>query len=469
MVARVSLRQNAPVSDRSLILVVDDDPSVGTVLQALVKQAGMRAVHVLDGDAALAAVDETPFDLVITDLRMPGMDGMTLLERLGERVPDLPVVMLTAHGTVPLAVEAMRAGAADFLLKPFDRDELLYVLDKVLRTSRQAAEAPPSARVNAQGQVVQSPALRDVWDLARRAAATTASVLVRGESGVGKEGIARAIHDLGPRRDKPFVKLHCAAFPETLLESELFGYEKGAFTGASNRKPGRVELAQGGTLFLDEIGEIAPAVQVKLLRLLQDREIERLGSTHSIHVDVRIVSATHRPLERMIREGTFREDLFYRLAVVPIVVPPLRERPEDIPALIDHFVGRFTTEHGRHGLRLDPAVKRALIAERWPGNVRELMNFLERLIVLAPNDTLTAADIERELGRSRLPSSSSATDGAETPESTRGPVVRPRRVVSRDDLVEALARAGNNRALAARLLGISRRTLYNKLAEHGIG
>ncbi len=467
MVAVVGLRQNACVNDTPLILVVDDDPSVGTVLQALVKQAGMRAVHAHDGESALRMINETPFDLVITDLRMPGMDGMTLLGHVSKGTPDLPVVMLTAHGTVPLAVEAMRAGAADFLLKPFDREELLYVLDKVLRATRGPASGPPDPPINAQGQVVESPALKGVWELARRAAATTASVLVRGESGVGKEGIARAIHQLGPRRDQPFVKLHCAAFPETLLESELFGYEKGAFTGASSRKPGRVELAQGGTLFLDEIGEIAPAVQVKLLRLLQDREIERLGSTHSIHVDVRVVAATHRPLERMIQEGSFREDLFYRLAVVPIVVPPLRERPEDIPALAEHFLRRFTAEHGRPQLSLEPEAMQLLSAETWPGNVRELMNFIERLVVLAPRDAVSVAEVRRELERNRSVAGPSLGAGPSTaPEGRAAP--RPRRNISRDDLVEALQHASNNRALAARLLGVSRRTLYNKLGEFAI-
>lgn len=470
MVSRRGLRQNAAVTEEALILVVDDDPAVGAVLEALVEQAGMRAVRVLDGAAALTVVQEQPIDLVVTDLCMPGMDGLELLARLSRLAPDLPVVILTAHGTVPRAVEAMRAGAADFLLKPFDREELLFVLRKVLGATpaglRQGA-ATASVAPNAQGHVVASPAMRDVWELIRRAAATTASVLLRGESGVGKEGLARAIHELGPRRAQPFVKLHCAAFPETLLESELFGYEKGAFTGAAHRKPGRIELAQGGTLFLDEIGEISPAVQVKLLRLLQDREIERLGSTHAVRVDVRIVAATHRPLERMIAEGSFREDLFYRIAVVPILVPPLRERPEDIPPLIDTFLARFAAEHQRPGVELDPAARSALAQEHWRGNVRELMNLIERLVVLSPRAQITAAAVAQELERTR------AAFAPETPTLTAGSGSGPgsgpgRRSVTREELGEALTRAGQNRALAARLLGISRRTLYNKLAEHGV-
>ncbi len=470
MVSQHRLRQNAPVTESALVLVVDDDPSVGTVLEALVRQAGMRALHVASGAAALAVVQEQPIDLVVTDLCMPEMDGLTLLSQLSRTAPDLPVVILTAHGTVPRAVEAMRAGAADFLLKPFDREELLFVLRKVLGASpgstRESA-ALASVGPNAQGHVVVSAAMRDVWELVRRAAATTASVLLRGESGVGKEGLARAIHELGPRRAQPFVKLHCAAFPETLLESELFGYEKGAFTGAAHRKPGRVELAQGGTLFLDEIGEISPTVQVKLLRLLQDRQIERLGSTHSVRVDVRIVAATHRPLERMIADGSFREDLFYRIAVVPILVPPLRERPEDIPPLIDAFLARFATEHHRPGVDLDAAARIALGRERWRGNVRELMNFVERLVVLSPRDHISAADVAHELERTRAafpPEATAAALGA-----PHDPGGGPgRRNVSREELGEALERAGQNRALAARLLGISRRTLYNKLAEHGV-
>ncbi|MBN2194810.1 MAG: sigma-54-dependent Fis family transcriptional regulator [Polyangiaceae bacterium] len=466
MVPRGRIGQNGAVAEPPLILVVDDDPSVGTVLQALVRQAGMRAVHVPSGEVALSAIEEQPFDLVVTDLRMPGMDGMTLLGRLARTTPDLPVVVLTAHGTVPLAVAAMRAGAADFLLKPFDRDELLFVLRKVLAATKHLSEEAllsPSLAPNAQGHVVASDAMRGVWDLARRAASTIASVLLRGETGVGKEGIARAIHELGPRREQPFVKLHCAAFPEALLESELFGYEKGAFTGAAHRKPGRVELAQGGTLFLDEIGEVTPAVQVKLLRLLQDREIERLGSIHSIRVDVRVVTATHRPLERMIREGTFREDLFYRIAVVPIFVPPLRERPEDIPPLVHHFLRRFAVEHQRPKLDLDVAARQALAREPWLGNVRELMNFVERLVVLSPSDWVTHADVLRELDRGRV---AALPEAATMLGEGHGPATS--RQISRDDLVDTLARAGNNRALAARLLGVSRRTLYNKLVEHGL-
>jgi two-component system response regulator AtoC len=265
------------------------------------------------------------------------------------------------------------------------------------------------------------------------------------------------------------VKLHCAAFPESLLESELFGYEKGAFTGASNRKPGRVELAQGGTLFLDEVGEIALSVQVKLLRLLQDRQIERLGSTHSIDVDVRIVAATHRPLERMTREGSFREDLFYRLAVVPIVVPPLRDRPEDVGPLVEHFLRRFTTEHARPDLRLTADAVQELCTASWPGNVRELSNFVERLVVLTPSSLIGADTVRRELERTRdeaPPAEAAPPSPSEYQMPAAAP--RPRRHVTREDVVEALERAGGNRALAARLLGVSRRTLYNKLAEHGL-
>jgi two-component system response regulator AtoC len=469
MVACPRIRHYRPVAEPALILVVDDDPAVGTVLEALLEQAGMRAIHAASAREALTLVEQHPVDLVVTDLRMPEMDGLELLARLAQQAPELPVVVLTAHGTVPLAVEAMRAGAADFLLKPFDREELLFVLRKGLRASGAGdADVAPTAggRGGVQGQVVVSPAMREVWELVRRAAATTASVLVRGETGVGKEGLARAIHDLGPRRAGPFVKLHCAAFPEALLESELFGYEKGAFTGAAHRKPGRVELAQGGTLFLDEIGEISPAVQVKLLRLLQDRQIERLGSTHAVQVDVRVVAATHRPLERMIEAGTFREDLFYRLSVVPILVPPLRERPEDVPALVDHFFARFTAEHGRPRLDLPAEARAELGRERWRGNVRELMNFVERLVVLSPGDQISADDVRRELERTRA---AFAPEAARPPESAPGSGgIAARRTVTRAELCDALDRAGQNRSLAARLLGISRRTLYNKLVEHGV-
>jgi two-component system response regulator AtoC len=440
------------------VLVVDDDPAVGRVLSGLLIQAGWRSRWVSSGAQALAELQKLPTDLMITDLRMDGMNGMELLARTRAEFPEIPVVVLTAHGTVPIAVEAMKAGAADFLLKPFDREEVVYTVRKAL-TRGAATATPPSGTEQLLGS---SPGMKEVLDQLRRVAPSASTVLLRGESGVGKELAARALHQLGSRRDKPFVAVHCAALPETLLESELFGYEKGAFTGAASRKPGRVELAAGGTLFFDEIGEIPPAIQVKLLRLLQERTFERLGGAETCRTDVRFVAATNGPLEELVKQGRFREDLFYRLNVVPIFIPPLRERREEIPDLARHFCAQDAAANGKPGLKLDEAALQLLAVQAWPGNVRELQNFMERLMLFSDGPVIVEADVRRELGRRLgLPS---AQPGAEL----TGTLEAQRRQVERDAVVAALHEAKGNRSAAARLLGISRRTFYNKLEEHGL-
>jgi two-component system response regulator AtoC len=448
------------------VLVVDDDAAVGTVLAALLVQAGMRATHVASGEAALKALSRAPADVVVTDLRMPGMDGMQLLSRIAATWPDLPVIVITAQGTVPLAVEAMRAGAADFVLKPFDREQIVFVVRKAMHAARHAEGLAAAASTTEAPLVSAAPAMREVTDLIARAARSTATVLIRGESGTGKELAARAIHDLSPKAKGPFVVIHCAALPDALLESELFGHEKGAFTGAVCRKPGRIELADGGTLFLDEIGDVPLSMQVKLLRVLQERTFERLGGTESVRVDVRFVAATHQDLDAMVRAKTFREDLFYRLSVVPIVMPPLRARPEDIAPLVARFAAMFGPPSGKGRIVVEPAAVERLRRESWPGNVRELQNFVERLVVLADGDTIGLADVERELARS-LSLSSPAEPPAQGPATST--LDDRRRTTEREALVEALARVQGNRTMAARILGVSRRTLYNKLAEHGVG
>jgi two-component system response regulator AtoC len=457
------------------VLVVDDDAAVGTVLAAILKQAGMACTNALSGAQALEALEKRPFDAVVTDLRMPGMDGMDLLAKITDAWPETPVVMLTAHGTVDLAVEAMKRGAADFAQKPFDREEILFVIEKAIARGKRQAAAVPDARATARELVGSSDVMKEVDALIERAARSTATVLVLGESGTGKELAARAIHERSARKGKPFVKLHCGALPDTLLESELFGYEKGAFTGAVGRKPGRVELAEGGTLFLDEIGDITPATQVKLLRVLQERELERLGGTQTIKVDVRFVAATHRDLAAMVAEGDFREDLYYRLNVIPLTMPPLRARPDDVDALVE----RFAAAHGP-GVRFAPEAVARLRAERWPGNVRQLQNFVERLVVLSDGPRITLEDVEREIGRRpafQAPETEGAT-GASPPGVNAGAGAGGRASASLDERVhaaerealkDALERAKGNRTLAARLLGVSRRTLYNKLEEHGMG
>jgi DNA-binding NtrC family response regulator len=443
----------------SAILVVDDDLAVGKVLSALLRQSGFEALHVSSAEEALGVLESRPFELVISDVRMPGMDGLELLRAIGARWPELPVVHLTAHGSVPMAVEAMRAGAADFILKPFERDEIVFVVGKALARTRRAAEAAPPIEIAGSGIVGTSTAMTDVLATIRKVASGTATVLVRGETGTGKELVARAVHESGSRKDHPFVRVHCAALPDTLLESELFGYEKGAFTGAATRKPGRVELAHRGTLFLDEIGDITPHVQVKLLRVLQEREFERVGGTQTIKVDVRFVAATHRDLEAMVARGEFREDLFYRLNVVAVRVPALRERIEDIAALARHFVDMLGKANGRPHLSIDKAALDALEAHSWPGNVRQLQNVMERLVVLGDGPSIRREDVERELGTHGAPSSTMPDTSS---------LDAHRREAEKDALTSALARAGNNRTLAARLLNVSRRTLYNKLKDHGL-
>jgi DNA-binding NtrC family response regulator len=454
------------------VLVVDDDRAVGMVLASLLTQAGYEAHHVMGGEQALAALASRGIDVVISDIRMPGMDGMELLGEVKQRAPDVPVVLLTAHGSVPLAVEAMKNGAADFLLKPFDRDEVLFTIDKALRAASQAAERPPAAPAARDAPLVagSSDAMKDCVERLRKAAPTLATVLLRGESGTGKEVAARTLHQWSPRRDQPFVAVHCAALPDNLLESELFGYEKGAFTGATQRKPGRVELAAGGTLFLDEIGDISPAVQVKLLRLLQEREFQRLGGAHPEKVDVRFVAATNRDLEQMVEEGSFREDLFYRLNVVPVWMPPLRERRTDVATLATRFCAELAQQNGRAGLTLDPSALAALQGHDWPGNVRELQNFVERLVVFADGDLVRGADVERELSRQSPGAGKARASSPSTPPQGDASTLDAHRVeAERAAIRDALGRAQGNRTQAARLLGVSRRTLYNKLTDLGLG
>jgi len=457
------------------ILIVDDDEAVGTVLGALCRQRGLQATWVASGAGALEALARRPFDAAIVDLRMPGMSGLELLATMSASWPETPVVMLTAHGSVDDAVRAMKLGAVEFMSKPFDRDELFFVLERATARAdiAQAPLAPAptrGGRAPVGAMLGAAPVMQEVYELVRRAAGSSATVLVRGESGTGKELVARAIHGESSRAEMPFVKIHCAALPDNLLESELFGYEKGAFTGAAARKPGRIELADRGTVFLDEIGDISPATQVKLLRVLQDKEVERLGGTSATRVDVRFVTATHRDLEDMIARGQFREDLFYRLNVVPIWLPPLRARGSDIPELARSFFAEALTEHGRSGLQLAPDALADLAARPWPGNVRQLKNVIERIAVLAPGPVVGRADVERELARDRAVQApvAPAPDVAPSSPAPAGTLDSHVDQAELQAIKDTLERCGGNRTTAARLLGVSRRTLYNKLARHGI-
>jgi two-component system, NtrC family, response regulator HydG len=434
------------------ILVVDDEPKLGKLLAESLSLDGHVVVRAGGGRAALTELDAQPFDAVITDLRMPDVDGLAVLQRARALSPPAEVVLMTAYGSAESAVAAMKAGAADYLTKPFALDELRL---RVRRLTEHRASEARSARLMEQltpGLVAQSPAMEAVLQSARRVAGTDATVLLTGESGTGKSQVARYLHFKSGRAAGPLVEIHCAALSETLLESELFGHERGAFTGAQERKRGHLAAADHGTLFLDEIGEIAPAVQVKLLRFLQDREFVPVGSTTARKVDVRVVAATNRDLEAAVKEGRFREDFFYRLNVFAIRLPPLRERPEDVLPLAD----RFLSLRGLPPAKLTAQARELLRARTFPGNVRELENVLERALILAGEEEVRPEHLERP-GELRP-----AGGGAELP----GDLLREGFDLDRferDLVFAAIERAGGNKAAAARLLGITRRRLYSML------
>ncbi len=371
-------------------LIVDDDPAIRTHLATYVRDLGHTAQIAPDAMDALAAMERAPFDVVLSDVRMAGIDGFALLREIRRRHPEIGVVLMTAYATVPDAVEAIKTGAYDYLVKPFSLDQVGLVLNRLIelqalqqenRSLRDALDAPPLL-------ASENPAMRRVLETARRAAASDATMLLTGESGTGKNVLANAIHGWSPRATHPFVTVACTTLVEHLLESELFGHVRGAFTGAWRDKPGRLEAAEGGTAFLDEIGDLPGEVQAKLLRFLEERRFERVGSTDTIHVATRVIAATSRDLVAEVRGGRFREDLFYRLNVIALRLPPLRERPEDVAALTDHFVRTLAIRHRRRGLRLTAAARRAIETYAWPGNVRELVNALERAVVLTRGDQI---------------------------------------------------------------------------------
>ncbi len=453
------------MSAKSRVLVVDDDASVGKVLSAILAQAGCESLHAESVDRALQVLRTMSIDLVISDLRMPGTDGFGMLEQLRKQWPDVPLIMLTAHGTVQIAVAAMRGGAVDFMLKPFEREEVVATVQRALDATAARRQEPPRLPQIGEGFFGSSAALAELVQRLERAASGSATVLLRGESGTGKELAAKLIHARSERAGKPFVVVDLGAIPDNLMESELFGHEKGAFTGAVQRKPGRVELAAGGTLFLDEVGETPLAMQVKLLRLLQEREYRPLGGTASRRADVRFIAATHRDLESMVADGTFRQDLYYRLSVLPIRLPPLRERPDDVVPLARHFCELFARDNQRPGLRLHPDACAALARHSWPGNVRELQNAIERLVVMSASDLVGAVDVERELSRTACEPAPARVDPRPgTPLNLEARVQE----AEREAVATAILKAGGNRTVAARILGISRRSLYNKMAEYGL-
>ena len=384
------------------ILIVDDEKNYLLVLSAVLEDEGYEVLTALNGPEALEIQKRSDLDLILTDMKMPGMTGIELLESVKAIDPDLPVIMMTAHGTVDKAVEAMQKGAYSYILKPFDNDRLIIFVKKavtmfqVVKENRRLRDAVES-QYRFGNIIAKSKAMRDVFKTIQKVAPANATVLIEGESGTGKELVAKSIHFNSSRRDKPFIAVNCSALAESLLESELFGHEKGAFTGAAATKKGRFELADGGTLFLDEIGELSTNLQVKLLRVLQEKTIERVGGVRSIAVDIRIIAATNKNLKDEMSNGRFREDLFYRLDVVHMALPPLRERREDIPLLVDHFIRKYQPER-KAALPVkgvDQEVDRLIFEYSWPGNVRELENLIERVMILCPNDVIRVADLPR--------------------------------------------------------------------------
>ncbi len=456
-----------PGTTRPTLLVVDDDRSTRDGLyRALRTEYDVFLAE--NGDRALHRLSEQEVDVMLADVRMPGMDGLTLLQRALAVQPDLLVILLTAYGNVETAVEAMKRGAHDFLTKPVNLDHLDLLLKRALRAREVESEnrrlrEQLDTRYGLENIVGVSPAMQRVFDIIRQAAPTSATVLIQGESGTGKELVARALHHLSARSKGPFVAVHCAALAPTLLESELFGHEKGAFTGATARRRGRFELADGGTLFLDEISEIDPSVQVKLLRVLEERRFERVGGgSETIEVDIRLIAATNRNLRQRVNEGKFREDLFFRLDVVNIDLPPLRERREDIPLLISRFLREFSGQTGQKVESITPDAVNLLSSYSWPGNVRELRNTVEKMVVLASGSKLTTRDIPSHIRQVlRLEGTLPRKASAATDEAPLSLAESERRLI-----LDALRRHDQNRTLAARDLGISRRTLQRKLKEY---
>jgi two-component system response regulator FlrC len=440
------------------LLVVDDDDGVRSYLVDALSLDGHSALAARGGAEAIAALQRESFEVVLTDLKMPGVDGMAVLAAAAEHAPDAPVIVLTAHGSVDSAVSAMKAGAFDFLQKPIQGPKVLRGLVRAAleaHTLRRRAEQAPST----ESPLLSwgDPTMGSVVQALDRVAATEATVLLQGESGVGKEVAARAIHARSRRSSGLFVAVNCAALSDTLLESELFGHEKGAFTGAAARKRGKLELASGGTFFLDEVGELRPDLQARLLRVLQERRFERVGGVQTVMADVRWVAATNRDLRAQVAAGSFREDLYYRLAVFPLTLPPLRARPLDLPYLAEVLLQRAARELGRPGLRLSPAASRAIASYPWPGNARELGNALERAAILSDGLVIGPEHLPQA-----EPDRSGPIGGINAPEGTLD-------AMERAAVQAALSAEGGHRRRAAERLGIAERTLYDKLKRHGLG
>jgi DNA-binding NtrC family response regulator len=453
------------VSNKGRIVVIDDEANAVAALTTLLREDGYEVEGAHEAQTGLALLERIDADVVLTDLRMPGMDGLELLAKVKQLRPETMVVMMTAYGTVKTAVKAMKMGAEDYLSKPVDVEEVELVLQRVLEKKRLLEEtrvlrARVATKYRFENLVGESPSMLSAFKMVQQIAPSSASLLLTGESGTGKELFAQALHQNSPRRAKPFIKVACAALPETLLESELFGHEKGSFTGAAYTRAGRFELADGGTLFLDEIGDISPGVQVKLLRFLEEKEFERVGGNRTFKVDVRIVAATHRDLQKKLADGTFREDLYYRLNVIELHIPALRERAGDIPVLATHFLKRFADQNGKDIRGFTDDALALLLRHQWPGNVRELENAVERAVVLST---------EPMLGPAYFPTLRRAAETVSSPDGEGPRVSIPGSTMAeleREAILRTMEAVGGSTSRAAELLQISPRKIQYKLKEY---
>jgi DNA-binding NtrC family response regulator len=447
------------------VLVVDDDGSLRRVMEVQLQQLGYMAAAAPAGEEALRMLQGAQYDLVITDLRMPGMSGLELLRAIRSGYPDVVVIIMTAFGAIDTAVDAMRAGAFDYITKPVHSDQLELTVHRSLQhldllEENRLLRSNVDRKYGFENIIGHSNALLYVLDMCARAAQTDATILIHGETGTGKELLARAVHFNSPRRHRPFVTINCGAIPKDLLESELFGHVKGSFTGATTHKKGRIEAADSGTIFLDEIGEMPLELQVKLLRVIQHGEIEKVGATGSMTINIRTIAATHRNLPAMIEDGTFREDLYYRLSVIPLEIPPLRERIEDVPELVERFFAKAKLKHGREHLVMPDSLLRHFVNYRWPGNVRELENIIERLVVLSRSDQITPADLPDHLRREHPP-----VDVLNLELPPQGISLE---AVEKELMLRALRKFNWNHTHAAKYLDISRKALLYRMEKHGI-
>jgi DNA-binding NtrC family response regulator len=449
------------------ILIVDDELNMRLVLSAMLKKEGYEISAASDGKEALQILKSNKFAVVITDLKMPGIDGMELLSAMTEHYPEIPVIMITAHGTIATAVEALKKGAFDYITKPFDLDDLKNIVSKAIKTRvlKESELIVAPSEIERVGIIGTSSKTMEIFDAIKRVSQTTTTVLITGETGTGKELVADAIHYNSPRRNNPLIKINCAAIAETLMESELFGYEKGAYTGAAVTKPGKFELAHKGTLFLDEVAEIPREMQVKLLRVIQEQKFERVGGLRTIKVDVRIIAATNQNLLRQVQAGHFREDLYYRLNVFPIDIPSLRERKEDILPLIDYFTDKFNRKLGL-AVRMDNAVKEMLQRYDWPGNIRELENLIERMMLLSKDNVISSREVPAEFkdAASQVAEGLVASDKKPFKEYMRGQVEN----VERQMIIQCLEESGGNVTQAAKKMGLSRKGLQLKMIKYNL-